>query len=60
MCDVLLDFVPFAQFKKCEKFPWKSEACNFTKKRSSMGSFYVFWIVKMVPNYAKRHITIQS
>ena len=24
ICDALHDFVPFVQFKKCEKHPWRS------------------------------------
>ena len=24
LCDVLRDLVPFVQFRKCEKRPWKS------------------------------------
>ena len=24
ICDALRDLVPFVQFKKCEKYPWKS------------------------------------
>ena len=24
ICDVLRDLVPFVQFKKCEKHPWRS------------------------------------
>ena len=38
-CDALRDLVPFVQFKKREKHPWKSvtfskEACNFTKSKT--------------------------
>ena len=28
--DVLRDLVPFAQFKKCEKHPWRSESCRLS------------------------------
>ena len=33
MCGALCDLVPFAQFKKREKHPWRSVnfSCNFTK-----------------------------
>ena len=40
ICDVLRDLVPFAQFKKCEKHPWrgvtfsKVAGCNFTKSKT--------------------------
>ena len=30
ICDVLRDLVPFAQFKKCEKHPWRSESCRLS------------------------------
>ena len=26
ICDALRDLIPFVQFKKCEKHPWKSFA----------------------------------
>ena len=29
LCDALRDLVPFIQFKKCEKHPWRS--VNFSK-----------------------------
>ena len=30
ICDVLRDLVPFAQFKKCEKHPWRNESCRLS------------------------------
>ena len=33
ICDALCDLVPFAQFKKCEKHSWRSDA--FTKSKTS-------------------------
>ena len=51
ICDVLRDVVPFVQFKKREKHPWKSVtfskvvglACNFTKNDTSSGVFFTFF-----------------
>ena len=43
ICVALRDFVPFVQFKKCEK-------------HSSIGVFHVFKIVQMVSNRAKHPI----
>ena len=38
-CDTLRDLVPFVQFKKREKHPWRSgtcnSACNFTTKNNT-------------------------
>ena len=52
ICDALRDLVPFAQFEKREKHPWRS--VNFS--HSSMGVFHDFQIVQMVPNRATHHI----
>ena len=50
--NVRKDLVPFVQFKKCEKHPWKSISFStaagfslqlFQKWPSSMGVFRVFW-----------------
>ena len=40
ICDALRDLVPFVQFKKREKHPWRG--VTFRKVNSSMGAFYVF------------------
>ena len=37
ICDALRDLVPFAQFKKCEKHPWRS--VNFRKCINVIRSF---------------------
>ena len=56
LCDALRNLVPFVQFKKREKHPWRSVilACNFTKT-PSMGVFHVFYIVQMLPNRATHY-----
>ena len=45
-CVVLRDLVPFVQFKKLEKHPWRSvtfsKACNFTKSNSPLWVFFTF------------------
>ena len=46
--DVWRDLVSFAQFKIREEHPWRSVILH-----SSMGVFYVFYIVQMVPNGAR-------
>ena len=38
ICDVLRDLVPFAQFKKHEKLPWKS--VTFTKSNIPLWVFF--------------------
>ena len=52
MCDVLSDLVPFVQYKKHEKNPWKSVtfskvqaflACNFTKSNTPPWVFFAFF-----------------
>ena len=48
--DVLRDLVPFVQFKKREKHPWRSVtfskvaglACNFTKSNTPPWVFFTF------------------
>ena len=60
-CDVLHDFIPFVQFKKYEKHPWRNVTFSKpatllkVKLHSSMGVFYVFWIAQMAPNRATDH-----
>ena len=42
----LRDLVPFAQFKKREKQPWRNvtfKACNFTKSSTPPGVFLTFF-----------------
>ena len=56
ICGALRDLVPFVQFRKREKHPWKSvnlsklqaEACNFTKIDTPPCVFFTFFkIVQM-------------
>ena len=53
ICDALCDLVPFVQFKKREKHPWRSvnfskvaglklKACNFTKSDTPPWVFFTF------------------
>ena len=47
ICDALSDLVPFLQFKKREKHPWKSVTllklqATLLKVCSSMGIFHIF------------------
>ena len=47
-CDVLQDLVPFVQFKKREKHPWRSVtfskvAGNFTKTSCPLWMFFTFF-----------------
>ena len=49
ICDVLRYLVPFLQFKKREKHPWRSVTF-------SMDVFHVFKIVHTIPNRATHHI----
>ena len=46
-CDALRDLVPFVQFKKREKRPWRSvnfsEACNFAKINTPTLVFFAFF-----------------
>ena len=45
--DALRDFVPFVQFKKHEKHPWRnatfSDACNVTKSNTPSWLFFMFF-----------------
>ena len=43
--DVLRDLVPFQQFKKLEKHPWRNAAlaCNFTKSNTPSWLFFTFF-----------------
>ena len=47
MCDAWRDLVPFVQFKKREKHPWRSVnfsvACNFTKINTPPWVFFKFF-----------------
>ena len=40
ICDALLDFVTFAQFKKREKRPWR--IVTFSKVAKSLDFFHIF------------------
>ena len=56
--DALHDLVPFIQFQKREKHPWRTvtfiKAFNFTKSNTAPWVFFMFFkIVQMVPNRAK-------
>ena len=48
ICDALHDLVPFAQFKKREKQPWRS--VTFSKLAG--------YIAQIVPNRARHHIFV--
>ena len=39
--DALCNLVPFVQFKKCEKHPWR-KACYFTKSSTPPWVFFTF------------------
>ena len=41
-CDALRDFVPFLQFKKCEKQPWRS--VNFSKVNDQPNIYHIAFI----------------
>ena len=43
-CGALRDLLPFLQFKKREKHPWRSvnSACNFAKINTTPGVFFTF------------------
>ena len=45
--DALRDLLPFVQFKKREKYPWRrvtfSKACNFTKSNIPPWEFFMFF-----------------
>ena len=49
ICGALRDLVPFVQFKKHEKYPWRSAdfskdaTCNFTKINTSPWVFFTFF-----------------
>ena len=45
-CGVLHDLVPFVQFKKREKYPWRvliAKACNFTKIKTPLWVFFTLF-----------------
>ena len=48
ICDALRDLIPFVQYKKREKHPWRSVAfskvvvCDFTKSNTLSWVFYTF------------------
>ena len=58
--DALRGLVPFLQFKKREKHSWRSvtfsKVAECFSRFSSIGVFYVFKVVQMVPNRAKHRI----
>ena len=41
MCDSLRDLVPFLQFKKCEKHPWRSVTFS-AKSDTPLWVFFIF------------------
>ena len=51
ICGALRDSVPFVQFKKLEKHPWRkvllvkllASACNFTKRNNPPWVFFTFF-----------------
>ena len=60
----LRDSVPFVQFKKREKDPWRNDTFikvadwslqRYWEYHSSVRVFHVFKIVQMTPNSAKHH-----
>ena len=54
ICDALHDLVPFVQFKKCEKHPWRS--CRLLKVTLLHGCFSRFLNLQMVTNGVKHLI----
>ena len=61
LCDALRNLVPFVQFKKREKHPWRSVilACNFTKSNTPPWVFFTFFILCKCYQIAQR-ITIMK
>ena len=61
ICNVLRDLLPFVQFKKHEKHPWRlllsvklqAKAINFTRSNTSIDVFHVFLVAQMIPNQPK-------
>ena len=57
--DILRYLVPFVQFKKHEKHPWRSATFRGFSlqiyQHFSMGVFHIFKIVQMQPNWATHH-----
>ena len=57
----LRDLVPFVQFKKLEKRPWRSATLSKEPATSLKVTllhvcfFYVFYILQMIPNLATQH-----
>ena len=45
LCDALQNLVPFAQFKKREKHPWRSITCSRVTGKKSNTPPYVFFQV---------------
>ena len=45
ICGALRDLIPFVQFKKHEKHPWRSvtNGCRFTKSNTSPWVFFTFF-----------------
>ena len=65
ICDALRDLVSLIQYKKREKYPWRSDTFNkiaefslqlYQKYHSPMGVFHVFKIIQMTLNRSKRLI----
>ena len=57
VCDALHDLLPFVQFKKREKQPWRSVTLVKLHVCSKLhGAFHVFYTVQMVPNRATHYI----
>ena len=57
ICDVLRDLVPFVQFEKREKHPWKSVtfgSCNFTKNNTPPWVFLTFFKLYKCKQIAQR------
>ena len=57
ICVALSDLVQFAQFKKNVKINLQLKPATLRKvTHSSVGAFYVFKIVQIATNCAKRHM----
>ena len=58
ICDASRDLVPFVQFKKCEKQPWRSVIpATLQESNTPPWVFFTFFkIERMVPNPAKHHM----
>ena len=57
-CDALRDLVPFVQFKKRKKHPWRSD--TFSKVAGfSNGHFYI-WSTEDVLNYLLQIVSLKT